>query len=114
MVSERSPSCPFSAIIWSHQAEGGFVGVDVFFVISGYLISQILLERIESDRPSFLGFYASPIRRIIPALAVMIGACFALAYFIMFPQEYIDFSRSALLAGLSYSNIFLFLTRSLL
>lgn len=94
------------------KLKGGFVGVDVFFVISGYLISQILLERIESDRPSFIGFYASRIRRIIPALAVMIVTSFALAYFITFPQEYLDFGRSALAAGLSYSNIFFYLTKN--
>src|SRR5215468_10645845 len=51
---------------------GGYVGVDVFFVISGYLISSIILEEIGAGRFSLLGFYERRIRRIFPALAALL------------------------------------------
>jgi peptidoglycan/LPS O-acetylase OafA/YrhL len=61
---------------------GGFVGVDIFFVISGYLITSILVDALESGRFSFAWFYERRIRRIIPAFIVMLvvvsAACIAL------------------------------------
>ena len=50
---------------------GGFVGVDIFFVISGYLIGRHLLQDIQAGRFSILGFYAKRVRRIFPALALV-------------------------------------------
>ena len=55
--------------------KGGFVGVDVFFVISGYLISTILFENLERGTFSFAEFYARRIKRIFPALLVVLIAC---------------------------------------
>ncbi|MFG6540393.1 acyltransferase family protein, partial [Sulfitobacter sp. M22298] len=55
--------------------KGGFVGVDVFFVISGYLITSILLKELEAGTFSLLKFYERRARRILPALAVMVAAC---------------------------------------
>ena len=52
--------------------EGGYIGVDIFFVISGYLITTILIKDFENDRFSFLNFYERRIRRIIPALFFLI------------------------------------------
>src|SRR5690348_9345609 len=53
---------------------GGFTGVDVFFVISGYLISTIILENLQRQRFTFGDFYARRVRRIFPALAVVLAA----------------------------------------
>ena len=55
---------------------GGFIGVDVFFVISGFLISKILFSEIEQHRFSLTSFYGRRIRRIFPALAVCLAAAF--------------------------------------
>ena len=51
---------------------GGFVGVDIFFVISGYLITTILIESIENNQFSFINFYERRIRRILPVLLVVL------------------------------------------
>ncbi|MBO7411118.1 MAG: acyltransferase, partial [Ottowia sp.] len=67
---------------------GGFVGVDIFFVISGYLISTILLENLSRDTFSFATFYMRRIRRIFPALAVVLAASFAFGWFSLFADEF--------------------------
>ena len=67
---------------------GGFVGVDVFFVISGYLISTILLENLARDTFSFTTFYMRRIRRIFPALAVVLAATFAFGWYSLFADEF--------------------------
>ena len=59
-------------------APGGFTGVDVFFVISGYLISGIILDDIERRRFSVAYFYWRRIRRIFPALVLVLAACLAI------------------------------------
>ena len=65
------------------QFPGGFIGVDVFFVISGFLISQILLERMADGRYSILDFYARRVRRIFPALIVVLLAVLATAHLLL-------------------------------
>ncbi|MBQ9578503.1 MAG: acyltransferase [Ottowia sp.] len=67
---------------------GGFVGVDIFFVISGYLISTILLENLARDTFSFATFYMRRIRRIFPALAVVLVASFAFGWYSLFADEF--------------------------
>lgn len=67
---------------------GGFIGVDVFFVISGFLISTIIYEHLETNDFSFLDFYLRRIRRIFPALLVVLIACFALGWFSLLADEY--------------------------
>ena len=67
---------------------GGFVGVDIFFVISGYLISTILLENLARDTFSFTTFYMRRIRRIFPALAVVLAACFVAGWLLLFANEF--------------------------
>jgi peptidoglycan/LPS O-acetylase OafA/YrhL len=68
--------------------KGGFIGVDIFFVISGFLISTIILLGLERDTHSFLDFYARRIRRIFPALVIVLVACFAFGWFALFVDEY--------------------------
>jgi len=67
---------------------GGFIGVDIFFVISGYLISTIIFENLGKGSFSFSEFYARRIRRIFPALFVVITACFCFGWFELLTDEY--------------------------
>ena len=67
---------------------GGFIGVDIFFVISGFLISTILLENLEKNSFSFTNFYARRIRRIFPALIVVLSFALIVGWFALFPDEY--------------------------
>lgn len=67
---------------------GGFIGVDVFFVISGYLISTILFENLEKGSFSFALFYAHRIRRIFPALLLVLLACYLFGWFVLLANEY--------------------------
>lgn len=67
---------------------GGFVGVDVFFVISGFLITGILLRELQQGSFSFAGFYARRVRRIFPALALVLASCLAFGWLALFPDEY--------------------------
>jgi peptidoglycan/LPS O-acetylase OafA/YrhL len=69
-------------------ARGGFVGVDVFFVISGYLISIIIFENLDRGTFSFTEFYARRIRRIFPALILVLIASFAFGWFALLADEY--------------------------
>jgi peptidoglycan/LPS O-acetylase OafA/YrhL len=86
---------------------GGFVGVDVFFVISGFLMTGIISgEFIKRGTLSFGEFYSRRVRRIFPALLVMILVTTALGYFLLFPGDYKEFAQSGLFAALSVSNIF--------
>ena len=67
---------------------GGFVGVDVFFVISGFLISSIIFASFEKESFSYVEFYTRRIRRIFPALAVVLAVTFALGWFLLLPDEF--------------------------
>ncbi len=60
---------------------GGFVGVDVFFVISGFLISGIIFKELETSSFSFANFYARRVKRIFPALIAMLTASYAFGWF---------------------------------
>ena len=70
------------------RIKGGFIGVDVFFVISGYLISTIIFENLDKGTFSFAEFYARRIRRIFPALIVVLVACFAFGWLILLADEF--------------------------
>lgn len=84
---------------------GGFIGVDVFFVISGYLITSIILRDIDRGEFSIVHFYERRARRILPALfAVLICSCI-LAALILFPKQYLSFSRSLVSAAAFVSSI---------
>jgi peptidoglycan/LPS O-acetylase OafA/YrhL len=88
------------------RVPGGFVGVDVFFVISGYLISAIVFAEIASGRFSILGFYERRVRRIFPALFVMLILVTAVITYFLLPSELVDYSKSVIAAATSSSNFY--------
>jgi len=67
---------------------GGFIGVDIFFVISGFLISSIIFKGIEQGQFSFFEFYGRRIRRIFPALVAVLLATFCAGWFLLLPDEF--------------------------
>jgi peptidoglycan/LPS O-acetylase OafA/YrhL len=88
---------------------GGFIGVDVFYVISGYLISGIILKDLELGRFTFRRFFAHRFRRIIPALSVVLVAVWIAGWFVLLPDEYLSLGRH-IAAGATYlSNWLLWL-----
>ncbi len=85
---------------------GGFVGVDVFYVLSGYLITSLLLREIEQNgRLDVAGFYARRARRLLPAAALVLLATVVVGSFVYSPLEQKVFSRTALATALYMSNI---------
>ena len=84
---------------------GGFVGVDVFFVISGYLITTILIEDLENQRFSLVNFYERRARRILPALFFVMLVCIPFAWMWMLPSQMKEFSQSLVAVSLFASNI---------
>jgi peptidoglycan/LPS O-acetylase OafA/YrhL len=84
---------------------GGFVGVDIFFVISGFLITRIIDRDVTAGRFSYGDFYERRIRRIFPALIGMLTACIAAAYYFVLPTELHGFALSVLGTLLFASNI---------
>ena len=88
--------------------EGGFIGVDIFFVISGYLITSIILkEMILTNSFSFKNFYVRRIRRILPVLLFIMLASLPFAWIYLLPTTLVDFSKS-LLYSLGFSSNFYF------
>ncbi|MEK9139851.1 MAG: acyltransferase, partial [Nitrospirota bacterium] len=85
---------------------GGFVGVDVFFVISGYLITTIILAELETGQFSLLKFYERRARRILPALYVVMALCLPFAWLWLMPSDAKEFSNSAMAVLVFASNIF--------
>ncbi|MCO6728942.1 acyltransferase, partial [Streptomyces sp. CHA16] len=67
---------------------GGFAGVDVFFVISGFLITGIIFRALEQQRFRLSGFYLSRVRRIVPALAVLCAVLLIAGWFFLLPNAY--------------------------
>tara|TARA_B100001093_G_scaffold352808_1_gene337301 strand:- start:1370 stop:3418 length:2049 start_codon:yes stop_codon:yes gene_type:complete len=84
---------------------GGYVGVDVFFVISGYLITTILINDIENNKYSLLSFYERRARRILPALFFIMLVCIPFAWLWMLPGAMQDFSNSLIAVSFFASNI---------
>ncbi len=86
--------------------KGGFIGVDVFFVISGYLITRILLREQQSHRFSFTQFYIRRIKRILPALFVVIFASTFVAIIALDVVSFRDFTRAGRYASAQISNFY--------
>ena len=89
---------------------GGFVGVDIFFVISGYLITTIILSDIERGAFSLVNFYERRTRRILPALFLVMFVCLPFAWFWLLPSEMQSFSQSLIAVSTFSSNIFFWKT----
>jgi peptidoglycan/LPS O-acetylase OafA/YrhL len=90
----------------SHLLGGGYVGVDIFFVISGYLISEIIFRELDSGTFRLSRFYLRRVRRIMPALCVVTLVVFLFSIRFLYPSELNDLSKSAIASSLSASNIF--------
>lgn len=88
---------------------GGFVGVDVFFVISGYLITSILALELAAGRYSIAAFYARRARRLLPAFVGLLLFCCAAATLLFMPYDLKEFGQSVVAASLSASNIYFWL-----
>lgn len=67
---------------------GGFIGVDIFFVISGYLISTIIFEKLDAGTFSFSEFFAHRIKRIFPTLILILVTFYAFGWFVLLANEY--------------------------
>ena len=85
---------------------GGFIGVDIFFVISGYLITSILLTSMKGNNFSFKKFYERRIRRIIPVLFFIIAFSTPFAWLYLLPSKFIEFANSSLSSVFFISNIY--------
>lgn len=92
----------------TRYTRGGFVGVDIFFVISGYLITGNIDRMIAAGTFSLMGFYERRIRRIVPALLVMLAVSSVFAYRVLLPAELVEYSRLLLATVFSYSNLHLY------
>src|SRR4029078_5666003 len=88
---------------------GGFVGVDIFFVISGYLITRLIVEQLREGKFSFWDFYARRTRRIYPALFVLIPLVLLAGFFVLTPGEYEDLAMSAIYSSAFLANIYFWL-----
>lgn len=86
-------------------ASGGFVGVDIFFVLSGHVIATLALEALAQGRFSIAQFYERRARRIMPALIVMTATLVAPAYWLMLPNQLIAFARNMAATLMLTSNI---------
>lgn len=86
---------------------GGFAGVDIFFVISGFLISTIIFESVENKSFSFIEFYVRRIRRIFPALSLVLIAVLIGGYFLLVDEEYMELGKHAAAGAGFMSNLVL-------
>ena len=103
-----------SVVIFHIQPDallGGYLGGDVFFVISGYLIIGQLWRVLCNNSLSFTSFYSSRFKRLLPAYIVVAVFTSIFAYFYLLPGEYANYSYS-LIASLLYASNFLFYTQS--
>lgn len=89
---------------------GGFLGVDVFFVISGFLITSIVADEIAAGRFSLISFYERRARRILPALTAVIVVSFAVGWIVLLPAEMKSLGQSAFATAFFLSNVYFTLT----
>ncbi|EJN13985.1 putative acyltransferase [Bradyrhizobium sp. YR681] len=99
-----------SVVLFHYGApiRGGFTGVDVFFVISGFLITQTLAAEIAAGSFSIIGFYDRRIRRILPALLVMLAASLLAGALLLSPGDYTTLGTTAAMATFGVSNFFFY------
>lgn len=98
-----------ASVVFFHAGLGmlrsGFIGVDVFFVISGYLIGGIILRQVSARTFSYVGFYARRARRILPALIAVVAVTLAAGALLMSAAEFVRLGGTALAALLAVSNV---------
>lgn len=92
---------------WPKQFGGGFIGVDIFFVISGYLISSILVGQLETNRFSILDFYSRRARRIFPTLLLVLFATLGFGWFVLLASEFRQVGSHVAAGGTFVSNLVL-------
>lgn len=92
---------------WPNYMPGGFIGVDIFFVISGYLITSIILSQLEQGTFSILGFYARRVRRIFPALLLVLAATLLFGWIVLLPGEFRQIGRHVMAGSAFVSNLLL-------
>src|SRR5262245_41069606 len=85
---------------------GGFIGVDIFFVISGFLITSILADQLKRGSFTLIGFYDRRVRRILPALCACVAVSAIAAILLLPPEEMTDFGKSLMSVVLFSSNVF--------
>jgi peptidoglycan/LPS O-acetylase OafA/YrhL len=90
---------------------GGFMGVDLFFVISGFLISTIIFNGLSADRFSFIDFYSRRIKRIFPALLLVLMTSFVIGWFVLLPGELKQLGKH-IAAGAGFGSNFVLLSES--
>jgi len=88
----------------------GYLGVDIFFVISGYLITKIIIKELENKKFSFKNFYLRRIRRILPALLVVLFTTLLAAFFILLTADFKVFTESILASLGFFPNIYFWIT----
>ena len=91
---------------------GGFIGVDVFFVISGFLITGILYGDLEAKRFSLIRFYERRARRILPALMATLLACFIAGWIVLYPDQFEAMAKASIATALFGSNFHFWRTTS--
>lgn len=90
--------------LWPEIFSFGFVGVDIFFVLSGYLITKIIVSKIEKGNFSLLQFYRNRIRRIFPALLLVLTVSLVIGYLLLFSDEFTQLGRHAKSSAFFYEN----------
>jgi peptidoglycan/LPS O-acetylase OafA/YrhL len=91
--------------------KGGFIGVDLFFVISGFLISTIIFQNLQQSTFSFLDFYKRRVKRIFPALSLVLLASFVVGWFVLLPTDYKQLGKH-IAAGAAFVSNFAFWSES--
>ena len=86
--------------------KGGWLGVDIFFVISGYLISNIIISELNSKKFRFTNFYLKRIKRILPALFFTLLVCIPFAQILFHPKSLVEFTKSLISSLFFYSNLY--------
>jgi peptidoglycan/LPS O-acetylase OafA/YrhL len=101
------------ALVFFHAGlgfPGGYIGVDVFFVISGYLITSLIMNELQQERFSLVNFWERRARRIIPALTAVVLATLIAGWFLLLPREYAALGKSAACQSVFAANIYFWKT----
>ena len=100
------------AVVFYHSGfgivSGGYVGVDVFFVISGFLITTIIVRELVAGKFSIAGFYERRMRRILPAIVATVSVCLLIGFFLFEPKDFQNLARSSIANNLFLSNVYFY------